>query len=112
MWQLIHYGPVIETEMEAVPKSNRAAVLARLDMLAMYGLGLRMPHVRLLSGYAPLREFRISVNRVEYRVIFFPAQRHDLVIVRFLKKQSTKTPQSDLQVAVARMREWNRRRVL
>lgn len=70
------------------------------------------PHVdRLRSGNGEfeetLFEVRHTVQKIEYRTLFFISG-SNMILVHFFKKTTQKTPKSDLDLAWDRMKKWVR----
>ncbi|HEY57776.1 MAG TPA: type II toxin-antitoxin system RelE/ParE family toxin [Anaerolineae bacterium] len=108
-WQVVFYElpsgrcPVAEF-ITAQSKSDQALILAELDELQAFGPFPRGNKLRPLRGR--LWELRFRGSRCPYRFLFFRASERKIVVVHAFCKQSRKTPQRDLELALRRMREY------
>jgi len=97
----------VENSLGNLDPKGRAYIAARLDVLQEHGLRLGTEHVRLITGYSPLREFRLSHNRREFRLLFFPAG-SQLVAVHFFQKKGARAERKELRLGWQRMKAWQK----
>ena len=108
-WQVVLYEtpggrcPVAEF-ITAQNKSDQAVIFAELDELEAFGPFPRGNKIRPLRD--KLWELRFHGSRCAYRFLFFRAAERQIVVVHAFCKQTRKTPQRDLKLALRRMREY------
>lgn len=83
----------------SLPEEEKALVDAFLSKLAQEGY-LPPPFVRKLKGVDKLWELRPG----RHRVIYFYYDGNKAVLLHAFKKQSQKTPEKEIQVALQRMK--------
>lgn len=97
----------VAAALEDLDPAAKGHVINRFDMLETHGLALGTQHVRGITGKSPLREFRLSHNRREFRLLFFPAG-DGLIAVHFFQKKGSRA-ERELAIGHRRMVEWIRR---
>jgi phage-related protein len=85
--------------INSLEERDRAKVARTIELLAELGLGIGRPQARHLEG--KLWELRPS----PHRVIYFAHSGRRFVILHAFKKQTTKTPAREIEIATRRMRE-------
>ena len=104
MWQIHFYedhrgkSPVLDFIKELSPK-DRAKVNNVFRLLEEFGTDLGMPHARRIEGR--LWELRPGDNRLFYCLYI----ERKFVILHGFRKQSMKTPDKEIAIAIRRMRE-------
>jgi phage-related protein len=102
MYELGWYHSVWK-EVERTDANLRARCKAHLDRLQRMQPGL--PHgLRLEKVHKLMTELKVSWNKQEFRFLFF-SQGRVILIVHFFQKKTGKTPPSDIELALSRMRE-------
>jgi phage-related protein len=96
-----HY--LVWKEVEGQDAKLRARCKAHLDRLLRMQPGVPSG-LRLEKVHSRITELKISWNRQEYRFLFF--QELDVIyIVNYFQKKTRAIPASEIDLAVARMRE-------
>jgi phage-related protein len=68
------------------------------------GANLTMPVSRQMSGYPGLKELRIRDARGIVRVFYYIQQRDHVFVLHLFRKKTQKTPQQEIETAVARLK--------
>jgi len=89
----------VKEYIESLPLSEQAVVEAMLSQLAKDGY-LPPPFAKKLKGVEKLWELRPG----RHRVMYFYYQGNKAILLHAFRKQSQKTPQRELQVALARIK--------
>jgi len=99
-------APVREN-LEALPEPDQAKAAAHISLLEQHGHTLREPHVKHMQD--KLKELRFKISAGQYRVFFFFHVGSKIVLVHSMVKKTQTTPKNDLDLALKRMREWQKR---
>lgn len=91
-------------ELNAAESGLRAACKANLARLAVFHPGMPTG-LRLEKLQDKIIELKVSWNRQEFRLLFFYGSNKTAYIVNFFQKRTRKTPQREINLALARMRE-------
>jgi phage-related protein len=111
-WEIEYYRseagriPVLEW-LEQMAARDRAMALLHIDQLALLGAEARPPLARSLGH--KLYELRWKASSKQYRIAYFAAMGRTLVLLHGFVKKSQTTPKRELEVAQARMRDYERR---
>jgi phage-related protein len=98
-------SPVLEW-IEAMPEEEQGLALRYIELLAALGIDARMPLVRPLGH--KLFELRWKAKNKQ-RIAYCAASDRTFVLLHgFTKKQET-TPREDMEVAMKRMQDYQRR---
>ena len=104
VWQINFYedhrgkSPVMEF-INTLPASDRAKINNVFRLLAEFGTYLGMPHARTIEGN--LWELRPGSNRLFY----FLFTGKTFVVLHGYRKQTTRTPEREIEIAKRRMIE-------
>jgi len=90
-------------EVDGADVRLRARCKAALDRLQRMQPGVPSG-LRLEKVHKNITELKVSWNKQEFRFLFF-WQIHVIYIVHFFQKKTKKTPPSDIDLAVTRMKE-------
>lgn len=74
--------------------------------ITQYGLSALIPHVKKLSG-TPLWEIRI-LGEDNIRILYIMKYRNTLLLLHAFQKKKQKTPKKEINIALARMREYEK----
>jgi phage-related protein len=111
-WDIRYYhlsnetSPVFEF-IESLSEKAQAKVFRTIDLLAEYGLQLREPHVKKLTGTS-LWELRV-LGEDSIRVFYIVAENSQLLMLHGFKKKSQKTPKNEIKIALNRLEEYKSR---
>jgi phage-related protein len=87
----------------------QAKIARALDLFQKYGVALGPPHVEPVPGAKGIRELRVPFGGQAYRLLFF-VDGETIVLLHGFTKKSRKLPRKELQIAVARMKDYLSRR--
>ncbi len=103
-WTVETLGPLVDAEIEALPKDMQAAFLRPAERVEAVGLErIGAPHVKHLQG--KLWEMRLTGRDGIARAIYVTATGRRVVVVHAFVKKSQKTPRADLELAEQRVKE-------
>ena len=92
-------------ELAALPRDLQAKFDRILRMIEAHGLNaMREPYVKHLEG--KLWEMRMSGRDGIARAIYFTATGKRLVVARVFVKKTQRTPRSEIELALQRMKDW------
>jgi len=96
----------VEAFILKIPKKAQAKVARYIRLLTEFGLQLREPYVRDITGISKLKELRIPFRTDAYRIFYFAFTGQKFVLVHAIQKKTPKTPKRDLQIAEARLNDY------
>ena len=103
-WTVETLGPIIDAEIESLPKDMQAAFLRLAERVEAVGLErIGAPHVKHLQG--KLWEMRLTGRDGIARAIYVTAAGRRVVVVHAFVKKSQKTPRAALDLAEQRAKE-------
>jgi phage-related protein len=103
-WTVTTLGPIVDAEIEALPRDMRARLVRLSELIEEHGLGaLPRDSVDHLEG--KLWELRIRGRDGISRAIYVTAAGQRVVIVRVFMKKTQKTPRRELSLARERAKE-------
>jgi len=103
-WTVETLGPLVDAEIEALPKDMQAAFLRLAERVEAVGLErIGAPHVKHLQG--KLWEMRLTGRDGIARAIYVTATGRRVVVVHAFVKKSQKTPWAALELAEQRAKE-------
>jgi phage-related protein len=91
-------SPVLEF-INDLPAQDRAKVRNDLRLLREFGVLLRMPHAKPVTGHKPLWELRPG----DIRALYFAHVGHRFIILHAFRKKGQKIPPRDIAIAERRM---------
>ena len=109
-WKVIFYeteageSPVWDF-IFGLPAKDQAKVVRALDLLEEFGLDLRAPYVRSVTGRRKLWELRVK----GYRILYFAFTGRRMVMLHAFAKKTRKTPRREITMAEKRMDDFLRR---
>ena len=102
--------PVSEFILRLQGKQS-AKVLQNIELLEKFGNELHYPYVESIKGekYKGLMELRTKAIDGVFRVFYFVVVENKAVLLHAIQKKTDKTPQKELETALARMKEYKAR---
>ena len=102
--------PVLDFILGLNPK-QQAKIYREIDLLEKFGSDFHFPHVDSIKGdkYKGLLELRIELSSDIFRIFFFLFNGNNAILLHGIVKKKQKTPSKELDVALERMKEYNRR---
>lgn len=113
-WRIVFY----ETEMGespvwdyvlGLPVKDQARVIRTFDLLEEFGLELKAPYARSITGSRKLWELRIKGVGGAYRFLYFAFTGQQMIMLHAFAKKTQKTPRREIAVAETRMQDFLRR---
>jgi phage-related protein len=106
-WIVETLNATVDAEVSALPADMRAQLTRISLMIEEFGLErMREPHVKHLQG--PLWEMRMKGRDGISRALYVTATGKRVVIVRVFVKKTQKTPNREIDLALARAKEVQR----
>lgn len=88
----------------SLPDRDKRDVFASIDDIRTNDLKASTVIFRPIKGYPKLWEIKIF-SAASHRIFYCMLTRKEMVLLHALKKKSQKTPENDLSVAYARLKE-------
>ena len=113
-WKVVFYeteageSPVWDFIFSLLAK-DQAKVVRALDLLEEFGLELRAPYVRSVTGRRKLWELRVRGAGGAYRILYFAFTGQRMVMLHAFVKKTKKTPRREIAIAEKRMHDFLRR---
>ena len=103
-WKVETLNEAVDSELASLPVEMRARFVRIGELIEAVGLAsVREPHVKHLRG--PIWEIRLKGKDGIARALYMAAHRQRVVVVRVFVKKTTKTPNSEIDLALQRMKE-------
>ena len=96
-----------EKFLDSLQKQDKAKIIRILRYVEVYGLITVLPHVKKLSS-TPLWEIKI-LGKANIRVVYVTLQEDSILLVHGFSKKKQKTPAKDIDLAINRMKDWQKR---
>lgn len=96
----------VQEFIDSLSKKARVKVLRDLDLLAEFGLELRAPFVRDITGVPKLKELRTKFGSDNYRIFYFAFTGRKFILLHGFIKKTRQTPRREIQRAVNRMNDY------
>lgn len=93
--------------IDSLDSRQQAKLLRIINYVEVYGLQSILPHVKKLTG-TPLWEIRI-LGKDNIRTIYAIMHNNSILIVNGFIKKSQKTPTKEIDLSLARFKEWVQR---
>ena len=93
--------------LDSLPEKSAAKVLAAVDYFGEKGSALQRPHVARVRG--KLWELRVSLARLEYRVLYVFMTGKNMVLVHGFEKKTQAIPVREIETAETRMKDFESR---
>jgi len=110
-WAIEYYettegkSPVREFVASLSPES-KAKYIFIADLLEEYGIGVKEPYVKTLTGKRKLFEIRIKDKANIHRILYFTFTGRKFVLLHGFTKKTEKTPIRVIEIAARRMEEY------
>lgn len=102
-WKVETLNEVVDAELAALPADMKARFVRISELIEAVGLpNVREPHVKHLRG--PIWEFRLKGKDGIARALYVTAPRQRVVVLRVFVKKTQKTPNSEIDLALQRMK--------
>ncbi len=98
--------------IDSLSAESKAKFIFVADLLTEYGLNVREPYIKPITGSRKLFEIRIKDRQNIHRVFYFAFTGRKLVLLHGFTKKTEKTPSREIEIAQTRMKDYLARRGL
>ena len=103
-WTVETLSETVDAELAELPANMKARFVRIGELIEAVGLpNVREPHVKHLRG--PIWETRLKGKDGIARALYVTAQPQRVVVLRVFVKKTQKTPNSEIDLALQRMKE-------
>lgn len=102
-WQLSYYNAKVAALVDAWPRGIRASYVRSTETMREHGPDLGLPHSRAMGG--GLFEIRAKGHEGIGRAFYCKVVRQRVIILHAFIKKTEQTPQRELDIARARLKE-------
>src|SRR3989304_6624453 len=103
-WIVDTLNPVVDAEIEALPRDMRARLSRYTDIIEQHGFDL-LPREAARPLEGKLWELRLTGRDGISRAIYVTAVGRRVVILRVFVKKTEKTPRREIELALVRARD-------
>jgi phage-related protein len=96
----------VEDFVDSLSAESKAKFIFIADLLSEYGLSVREPYVKPITGTRKLFEIRIKDHQNIHRIFYFAFTGRRLVLLHGFTKKTDKTPQREIDIAENRMKDF------
>ena len=114
-WELEYYvtengkAPVKDF-IDSISPESKAKYIFIADLLEEFGIEVRAPYVKPITGKKKMYEIRIKDKVNIHRVLYFAFTGKKLVLLHGFTKKTRKSPPKELDIAEKRMNDYIKRR--
>ena len=110
-WALEYYKAAsgkspVKDFIDSLSPESAAKFIFIADLLAEYGLNVREPYVKPITGSRKLFEIRIKDRQNIHRIFYFAFTGRRLVLLHGFTKKTDKTPPREIEIAEIRMKDF------
>ena len=98
--------------IDSLSPESKAKYIFIADLLEEYGIGVKEPYIKPLTGTRKLFEIRIKDKANIHRILYFTFTGKKFVLLHGFTKKTAKTPKGEIEAATKRMNEYLSRRGL
>ncbi len=98
--------------IDSLSAASKAKFIFIADLLTEYGLNVREPYVKPITGSGKLFEIRLKDPQNIHRIFYFAFTGRKLVLLHGFTKKTDKTPVREIKIAEARMKDYLAKRGL
>jgi phage-related protein len=92
--------------IDSLSPESKAKFIFIADLLAEYGLNVREPYVKPITGSRKLFEIRMKDRQNIHRIFYFAFTGRRLVLLHGFTKKTSKTPPREIEIAESRMKDF------
>lgn len=92
--------------IDALSPESKAKYIFIADLLTDYGLNVREPYVKPITGTRKLFEIRIKDKQNIHRIFYLAFTGKTLVLLHGFTKKTDKTPAREIVIAEKRMKDF------
>lgn len=103
----------VDEFLKGLSIKQSAKIYQSIKLLKDFGNELHYPYVESIKGekYKGLMELRTKAVDGIFRIFYFVIVENKAVLLHAIQKKTDKTPQKELETALARMKEYRAREV-
>lgn len=110
-WTIDYYtaengGSPVKEFIDSLSPESKAKFIFIADLLTEYGLNVREPYVKPITGTRKLFEIRIKDHQNIHRIFYFAFTGRRLVLLHGFTKKTPKTPTREITIAESRMKDF------
>ncbi|NCO68567.1 MAG: type II toxin-antitoxin system RelE/ParE family toxin [Nitrospirae bacterium CG_4_10_14_3_um_filter_44_29] len=110
-WAIEYYATVdgkrpVEKFIDSLSPEGRANYVFIADLLEEYGLNVKEPYVKPITGYKKLFEIRIKDRSNSHRIFYFASTGKKFILLHGFTKKTKKAPRKEIEIAVKRMQDY------
>lgn len=115
LWAIEYYETIegkspVKEFIDSLSPASKAKYIFIADLLEAYGIGVKEPYVKPLTGRRKLFEIRIKDKANIHRILYFTFTGKKFVLLHGFTKKTGKTPIREIEIAVRRLEEYLSRR--
>jgi phage-related protein len=92
--------------IDSLSTESKAKYVFIADLLEDYGLNVREPYVKPISGERKLFEIRIKDKSNIHRIFYFAFTGKKFILLHGFTKKTEKSPKDEIEIAKKRMQEF------
>ncbi len=96
--------------IDSLSPESKAKYIFIADLLEEFGIAVREPYVKPVTGKKKMYEIRIKDKANIHRVLYFVFTGKKLVLLHGFTKKTRKTPPKELSIAEKRMNDYLQRK--
>ena len=102
-WEIVYYSEDVQDAIMALPVGIQGRYIHLTERMIVFGPNLGLPHTRALGK--ALFELRMKSKEGIGRVFYGTLPNRRIMMLHAFIKKSTRTPDRELQIARARLKE-------
>lgn len=92
--------------IDSFSPAGKAKYILITDLLEQYGIQVREPYIKAITGKRKLFEMRIKDKANIHRIIYFVFSGKTLILLHGFTKKTQKTPAGEIEIAEKRMKNY------
>lgn len=92
--------------VDALSPEGQAKYIFITKLLKEYGINVKEPYVKQITGHRKLFEIRIKDKTGISRILYFTHTSKKFVLLHGFTKKTDKTPQREIEIAELRMKDY------
>ncbi|AWW46977.1 MULTISPECIES: type II toxin-antitoxin system RelE/ParE family toxin [Polynucleobacter] len=105
-YSILYYSEQVQEDIMNLPDTLQARYIGLTTRMIEHGPNLGLPHTDSFGG--GLFELRLKGAEGIARVFFCTMVEKEIVMLHSFIKKTQKTPEKELKIAKARMKEWKK----
>ncbi len=92
--------------IDDLTSEGKAKYIMITDLLEQYGIQVREPYIKAITGKKKLFEIRIKDKSNIHRIIYFVFTGKTLILLHGFTKKTQKTPAREIEIAEKRIKDY------